>query len=361
MRYGAAVVVMAFDEQGQADTLERKFAICQARLRDPGRGGRLSARGHHLRSQYFRGRDRHRGAQQLRRRLHRGGARNQRRCPLAHISGGVSNLSFSFRGNEPVREAMHSVFLYHAIDAGMDMGIVNAGQLAVYDEIDAGAARGLRGRRAQPPPRLRPSACSTLAERFKGAGAKAQEKDARLARGQPVDKRLEHALVNGVTEYIDRDVEEARLRAQPPARRHRGAADGRHECRRRSLRPGKMFLPQVVKSARVMKQAVAYLLPFMDAEKAERRRALERRQNPAGDGQGRRSRHRQEHRRRRARLQQLRGHRSRRHGAGGENSRDGAGARRSTPSASPGSSRPRSTRCASSPPRWSARGSTCRC
>ena len=136
-RYGAAVVVMAFDEQGQADTFERKVAICKRAYDILVEQGRLPARGHHLRSEHLRGRDRHRGAQQLRRRLHRGDALDPRRtCRMRQVSGGVSNLSFSFRGNEPVREAMHSVFLYHAIKAGMDMGIVNAGQMAVYDDLD---------------------------------------------------------------------------------------------------------------------------------------------------------------------------------------------------------------------------------
>ena len=136
-RYGAAVVVMAFDEKGQADTFERKIAICARAYDILVEPGRLPARRHHLRSEHLRDRDRHRGAQQLRRRLHRGDALDPgRTCPRVHISGGVSNLSFAFRGNEPVREAMHSVFLYHAIKAGMDMGIVNAGQMAVYDDLD---------------------------------------------------------------------------------------------------------------------------------------------------------------------------------------------------------------------------------
>ena len=128
---------MAFDEQGQADTHRAQGRDLRARLRHPGQQGRLPAGRHHLRPEHLRGRDRHRGAQRLRRRLHRGDARRSaQQLPHVHISGGVSNLSFSFRGNEPVREAMHSVFLYHAIKAGMDMGIVNAGQMAVYDDLD---------------------------------------------------------------------------------------------------------------------------------------------------------------------------------------------------------------------------------
>ena len=124
----------------------------------------------------------------------------------------MSNLSFSFRGNEPVREAMHAVFLYHAIQAGMDMGIVNAGQLAVYDDDRPGAARGLRGRGAQPPRATRPSGCSTIAERFKGDGRQgSQGARSRLARAGRSSKRIAHALVNGITEFIDADTEEARL------------------------------------------------------------------------------------------------------------------------------------------------------
>ena len=145
--YGAAVVVMAFDEQGQADTVERKVSICERCYRLLTRAGRLPGRGHHLRPEHLRGRDRHRAARPLRARFHRGDARvSAQRCPGVQISGGVSNVSFSFRGNDPVREAMHSVFLYHAIRAGMTMGIVNAGQLAIYEQIDAGAARARRGR-----------------------------------------------------------------------------------------------------------------------------------------------------------------------------------------------------------------------
>ena len=219
---------------------ERKVEICTARLQAPDRAGRLPARGHHLRSEHLRGRDRHRGAQQLRRRLHRGdAARSRATLPHVHISGGVSNLSFSFRGNEPVREAMHAVFLYHAIQAGMDMGIVNAGQLAVYDDDRSGAARGLRGRGAQPPRRTRPSGCWTIAERFKGDGRRGGEgAGSRPGATGRSTKRLEHALVNGITEFIDADTEEARAAGRAPARRHRRPADGRHERRRRPVRRG---------------------------------------------------------------------------------------------------------------------------
>ena len=147
MAYGAAVVVMAFDEIGQADTQAAQDRDLRARLQAADRD-RLSARGHHLRSQHLRGRDRDRRASPLRARLHRGVREIKARCPHVHISGGLSNLSFSFRGNEPVRRAMHSVFLYHAIPAGLDMAIVNAGQLDIYDDDRSRAARGVRGCRS---------------------------------------------------------------------------------------------------------------------------------------------------------------------------------------------------------------------
>jgi 5-methyltetrahydrofolate--homocysteine methyltransferase len=173
-RYGAAVVVMAFDETGPGRHHERKVEICTRAYKLLTEEGRLPARGHHLRSEHLRGGDRHRGAQQLRRRLHRGDARDPEACPICHISGGVSNLSFSFRGNEPVREAMHAVFLYHAIQAGMDMGIVNAGQLAVYDQIDPELREAcedvILNRRPDATERL-----LELAERYKGgAGQEAK-------------------------------------------------------------------------------------------------------------------------------------------------------------------------------------------
>ena len=182
-----------------------------------------------------------------------------------HISGGVSNLSFSFRGNEPVREAMHSVFLYHAINAGMDMGIVNAGQLAVYAEIEPELREAcedvILNRRPDATERL-----LALAEGFKGPGVERAEKN--LAwREEPVAKRLEHALVNGITEYIDRDVEEARAAANTPLDVIEGPLMAGMNVVGDLFGSGKMFLPQVVKSARVMKQAVAYLLPYMDEEK----------------------------------------------------------------------------------------------
>ena len=247
--------------------------------------------------------------------------------PHVHVSGGVSNLSFSFRGNEPVREAMHAVFLYHAIQAGMDMGIVNAGQLAVYDGDRPGAcARSARtsvlNRRPDATERL-----LAVAERYRGGAAQGGAKR-RTSPGaqQPVDKRIAHALVNGITDYIEADTEEARLVAERPLHVIEGPLMDGMNIVGDLFGAGKMFLPQVVKSARVMKQAVALLLPYMEAEKRANggEGAPERRQDRARHRQGRRPRHRQEHRRRRARLQQLRDHRPRRDGAGVEDPRRGA-------------------------------------
>src|SRR5581483_9210068 len=187
------------------------------------------------------------------------------RCPHVHISGGVSNLSFSFRGNEPVRRAMHSVFLYHAIAAGMDMGIVNAGELPVYDEIDPELREAVEdvilNRRPDATERL-----VELAPKYKDG--KSVEKTADVAwRSLPVAERLSHALVHGINEFIEADVEEARLAAARPLEVIEGPLMAGMNVVGDLFGAGKMFLPQVVKSARVMKQAVAYLLPFMEAEK----------------------------------------------------------------------------------------------
>ena len=194
--------------------------------------------------------------------------------PHVHISGGVSNLSFSFRGNEPVREAMHAVFLYHAIQAGMDMGIVNAGQLAVYDSIEPELREAcedvvLNRRRGRGTATERLLA---IAERFKGAaGKEAKERD--LAwREWPVEKRLEHALVNGITEFIEGDTEEARAAAERPLHVIEGPLMAGMNVVGDLFGAGKMFLPQVVKSARVMKQAVAVLLPLHGGREARQRR-----------------------------------------------------------------------------------------
>jgi 5-methyltetrahydrofolate--homocysteine methyltransferase len=263
--YGAAVVVMAFDEQGQADTLERKVEISSRAYKiltedvgfppediifDP--NVFAIATGIEEHNNY--GVDFIEGAREIRRRF-----------PLVHISGGVSNLSFSFRGNERVREAMHSVFLYHAIGVGMDMGIVNAGQLAVYAEIEPDLREAcedvILNRRPDATERL-----LTLADSFRGPGVERAEKN--LAwREEPVTKRLEHALVNGITEYIDRDVEEARAASTRALDVIEGPLMSGMNVVGDLFGAGKMFLPQVVKSARVMKQAVAYLLPYMDEEK----------------------------------------------------------------------------------------------
>ena len=321
-RYGAAVVVMAFDEKGQADTQARKTEICQRSydilvnqvgfppediIFDPNIFAVATGISEH--DNY--GVDFIEATRWIRQNL-----------PHAHVSGGVSNLSFSFRGNESVREAMHSVFLYHAIQAGMDMGIVNAGQLAVYDDLDA-ELRDLSedivlNRRSDATDRL-----LDAAERYKGQGGKQTVKD--LAwRDLPVEERLSHALVSGITDYIETDVEEARAKAERPLHVIEGPLMAGMNIVGDLFGAGKMFLPQVVKSARVMKQAVAYLMPYMEAEKREQgiEDNAQRRQDPARHRQGRRPRHRQEHRRRRAPVQQFRRHRPGRHGACGEDPRD---------------------------------------
>src|SRR6266700_1632299 len=267
-RHGAAVVVMAFDETGQADTLEKKQAITtraydilvnrvgfppQDIIFDPNIFAVAT------------GMEEHNGyglafieaARWIRQNL-----------PLAHVSGGVSNLSFSFRGNEAVREAMHSVFLYHAIAAGMDMGIVNAGQIAVYDDLDRELREACEdvvlNRRADAAERL-----LALAERHRGQGM--EKKEADLAwREWPVEKRLAHALVHGITDFIEADVEEARRNADRPLSVIEGPLMDGMNVVGDLFGSGRMFLPQVVKSARVMKQAVAYLMPFMEQEKKEK-------------------------------------------------------------------------------------------
>jgi len=269
--YGAAVVVMAFDEVGQADTRARKVEICTRAYRlltetagfapediifDP--NVFAVATGIEEHDNY--GVDFIEATGEIITTL-----------PHVHISGGVSNLSFSFRGNEPVREAMHAVFLYHAIQRGMDMGIVNAGQLAVYDTIDPELREACEDVVLNRLPKAGGTATERMleiAERFKGAGGKeAKEKD--LAwREWPVEKRLEHALVNGITEFIEQDTEEARLQAQRPLHVIEGPLMAGMNVVGDLFGAGKMFLPQVVKSARVMKQAVAVLLPYMEAEKA---------------------------------------------------------------------------------------------
>src|SRR4029077_3667243 len=188
--------------------------------------------------------------------------------PHAHVSGGVSNFSFSFRGNEPGREAMHTVFLFHAIKAGMDMGIVNAGQIAVYDDLDPELREACEdvvlNRRPDASERL-----LALAERYRGHGKERKEADTAW-REWRVERRLSHALVHGLTDFIEVDTEEARVRAERPLAVIEGPLMDGMNVVGDLFGGGKMFLPQVVKSARVMKQAVAYLLPYMDQEKRDK-------------------------------------------------------------------------------------------
>ncbi len=264
--YGAAVVVMAFDEKGQADTYERKIEICTRAYKllteqigfppediifDP--NVFAVATGIEEHDNY--GNDFIQATKTIRETL-----------PHAHISGGVSNLSFSFRGNEKVREAMHSVFLYHAIKVGMDMGIVNAGQLGSYDDLDPELRElcedVVLNRRKDATERL-----LDAAPRFKGDGSVSFSGKDMAWRENPVEKRLEYALVNGITAFIDVDVEEARQQAEKPLHVIEGPLMAGMNVVGDLFGAGKMFLPQVVKSARVMKQAVAYLMPFMEEEK----------------------------------------------------------------------------------------------
>ena len=240
--------------------------------------------------------------------------------PHAKVSGGVSNISFSFRGNNKVREAMHSAFLYHAIAAGMDMGIVNAGMLEVYEEIEPELKELVEDVLLN----RRPDATERLVElRREAEGGQRRrrscsEKKAEEWRNGTVEERLSHALVKGIDTYIDADTEEARAKLGRPLLVIEGPLMDGMSVVGDLFGAGKMFLPQVVKSARVMKKAVAYLTPFMEAEKAALAAAGHvvegAGQDRAGHGEGRRARHRQEHRRRRAGLQQLR---SDRHGRDG--------------------------------------------
>ena len=264
-RYGAAVVVMAFDEKGQADTKERKVEIC-ARAYDilVNRVGFPAediifdpnvfavATGIEEHNNY--GVDFIEATREI-----------KKRCPAAKISGGVSNLSFAFRGNEPVRKAMHSVFLYYAIQAGMDMGIVNAGQLEVYDQIP----QELRDACEDVILNRSPDATERLLElapKYKGTGEVAETQDAEW-RSWPVEKRLEHALVKGMDQFVVADTEEARLQIARPIEVIEGPLMAGMNVVGDLFGAGKMFLPQVVKSARVMKKAVAHLLPYIEAQK----------------------------------------------------------------------------------------------
>jgi len=264
-RYGAATVVMAFDETGQADTVERKFNICERSygilvdevgfppediIFDPNIFAVATGIEEHNNYAV----DFIEATRKIRQEL-----------PHAHVSGGLSNISFSFRGNNPVREAMHSVFLYHAIKAGMDMAIVNAGQLEVYDEIPKELRDAVEdvilNRHDQATDNL-----LELAPKYQGDGKAAKVED--LAwRDLPVNKRLEHGLVKGITDYIIEDTEEARLAAEKPLHVIEGPLMDGMNVVGDLFGEGKMFLPQVVKSARVMKKAVGHLQPFIEDEK----------------------------------------------------------------------------------------------
>ena len=264
MDYGAAVVVMAFDEKGQADTKERKVEICERAYKlltgigfppediifDPNIFAVATGMEEHDRY----GLDFIEAVAEI-----------KARCPHVHCSGGLSNLSFSFRGNEPVRRAMHSVFLYHAIPAGLDMAIVNAGQLDIYDAIDPALREAcedvILARRPDATERL-----IVLAESFKGTDAKTA-KEAEEWRGWDVVRRLERALVKGIDAHIVEDTEEARQLHARPIEVIEGPLMAGMNTVGDLFGAGKMFLPQVVKSARVMKKAVAHLIPFIEAEK----------------------------------------------------------------------------------------------
>jgi len=264
-QYGAAVIVMAFDERGQADNLQRKIDICTRAY------GLLTEHADFSPNDIIfdpniltvaTGLDEHRNYAVDFIEATRWIKDN---LPGARVSGGVSNISFSFRGNNTVREAMHSAFLFHAIRAGLDMGIVNAGQLAVYEEIKP----ELRERVEDVLLNLREDATERLvdfAERVKAKGKTPVKNEA--WRAQPVEERLKHALVQGIVDYIDVDTEEARQKCKRPLEVIEGPLMAGMSVVGDLFGSGKMFLPQVVKSARVMKKAVAYLLPFMEAEKA---------------------------------------------------------------------------------------------
>ena len=270
LRYGAAVVVMAFDEVGQADTAARKIEICEKAYNilvnkvgfppediifDPNIFAVATGIEEHDNYAV----DFIEGAREI-----------KKRCPYARISGGVSNVSFSFRGNEPVRRAIHSVFLYHAIEAGMDMGIVNAGDLPVYDTLDPELREAVEDVILNRPQRTNVSNTERLvdmAPRYKGDKSQVQTANLEWRKGT-VNERITHALVNGITDYIDQDTEEARLSVERPLHVIEGHLMDGMNVVGDLFGSGKMFLPQVVKSARVMKQAVAWLEPFMEAEKA---------------------------------------------------------------------------------------------
>jgi 5-methyltetrahydrofolate--homocysteine methyltransferase len=270
LRYGAAVVVMAFDEVGQADTAQRKIEICTRAYRllvdqvgfppediifDPNIFAVATGIDEHNNYAV----DFIEACRAIKATL-----------PHARISGGVSNVSFSFRGNEPVRRAIHSVFLFHAIAAGMDMGIVNAGELPVYDDIPEELREAvedvIQNRPQRDPVLTNTERLVELAPKYKGGKSEAKGPDLTWREGT-VQQRITHALVNGVTDFIEADTEEARAQAERPLHVIEGPLMDGMNVVGDLFGSGKMFLPQVVKSARVMKQAVAYLMPFMEAEK----------------------------------------------------------------------------------------------
>jgi 5-methyltetrahydrofolate--homocysteine methyltransferase len=265
LRYGAAAVIMAFDEQGQADTVERRVAICQRAHRILTERVGFAAEDIIFDPNIFAiatGIEEHNGYGLA---FIEATRRIKRELPHVLVSGGVSNVSFSFRGNDPVREAMHTVFLFHAIDAGMDLGIVNAGQLGVYEQIDpalrAACEDVVLNRRNDATERL-----LEIAARYKGEGSARRSEDLEW-RKLPVGKRLEHALVKGIDDYIIADTEEARLGCERPLQVIEGPLMDGMNVVGDLFGAGKMFLPQVVKSARVMKRAVAYLVPFIEKGK----------------------------------------------------------------------------------------------
>jgi 5-methyltetrahydrofolate--homocysteine methyltransferase len=265
MRYGAAVVVMAFDESGQADTIDRKVSICERAYGLLTERSGFSAEDIIFDPNIFAvatGIEEH---NRYSLDFIEATAEIKRRMPAVHISGGVSNVSFSFRGNDPVREAMHSVFLYHAIRAGLTMGIVNAGQLAIYADISA----DLRERCEDVILARRPDATERLleiAQAFKGGGGIKRGDDLEW-RKLPVEQRLQHALVKGLDEFVLEDTEEARLQAKRPLEVIEGPLMDGMNIVGDLFGAGKMFLPQVVKSARVMKKAVSVLVPYIEKEK----------------------------------------------------------------------------------------------
>ncbi|MGV6807439.1 MAG: methionine synthase, partial [bacterium] len=268
LKYGAAVVVMAFDENGQADNLERRKQICQRSYDILTEQVGFDANDIIFDPNVFAvatGIDEHNNyavdfieaTRWIRENL-----------KGAQVSGGISNVSFSFRGNNPVREAIHSVFLYHAIKAGLNMGIVNAGQLAVYDDLPAELREAVEDVILNRSPQATETLLS-LADKYRGDGTSTEKKEDLAWRDWPVTKRMEHALVKGINAYIEIDTEEARRAANRPLDVIEGPLMDGMNVVGDLFGAGKMFLPQVVKSARVMKKAVAYLMPYMEAEKGD--------------------------------------------------------------------------------------------